>query len=166
MRAGFGPDCHHGRLVPIGIVVGTHECYLQRVDQNLAPRRWAPAERFCSAAVRELINFADDGAAVCIKSAGRIRGSQEDAARLSGASRRVLTKDLPAALATLPIHGQVLETVAAGSGAIPRRQTVGRPLWQHAHKWPTTNQDRKYRRIDRVASRPSLPHGAGPDLKG
>ena len=81
-------------------------------------------------------------------------------ARLSRASRRVLTQVLPAALATLPIHGQVLETVAAGSGAIPRRQTVGGPLWQHAHRWPTTNQDRKYRRIDRVANRPSLLHGA------
>ena len=48
----------------------------------------------------------------------------------------------------LPIDGQVLETRAAGSGAIPRRHTVGGPLWRHAHRWPTTNQDRKYRRTD------------------
>jgi hypothetical protein len=53
-------------------------------------------------------------------------------APLSRASRWVITQLLPAVLATLPIHGQVLETVAAVSGAIPRRQIVGGPLWQQA----------------------------------
>ena len=61
----FGPDRHHGRLVPIGIVVGTHECYLQMVDQNLAAPPLAPAERFCLYSGRQLINFVVGGAADC-----------------------------------------------------------------------------------------------------
>src|SRR5689334_1739418 len=67
-------------------------------------------------------------------------------APLSRASPWVLTQLLPAVLATLPIHGQVLETVAAVPGAIPRRQIVGGPLWQQP-PGPITSHDRKYRRI-------------------
>lgn len=49
----FGPDCHCGRLVPIGIVVGAHEYYLQRLIRTSRPaagpgRAILPLQRYGS----------------------------------------------------------------------------------------------------------------------
>ena len=123
----FGPDCHHGRLVPIGIVVGTHEYYLQRVDQNLAPRRWPRPSDSGSAAVRELINFVDGGAAVCIKSAGRIRGSQGDASaaqpRVAPCSYSSLTGGISNAADTWTGVGDGCRRLGCHPETADRRQT-------------------------------------------